>query len=1220
MRSFLTHSLLFVFLSFSMMLHGQGLAYYSFSSAVDSTQWVILADSNSIIPAGSGDNGVSAICPIGFRFPFGEESYAQFSVNTDGNFRLGPTATTNLAYNNPFSSFNSATNTPKINLLGCDGYMADNGYVRYQSFAGIDGDSLLVVEFATSTFSSSSRASLLKWQIHLHKSGDIVMIAGPETPSVMPAVSRQPGLCVNSSDGWVITSDTTAVAFTSGSSLSVPSRHWYDAYRCFTFARPRLACPRIQSLSYADVTSHSARVSFVPADTSINDWILTYDTLVVPLTTTEVVLDGLRPHTDYSVSVKTNCGTETSIETYTSFTTLYGLPPISQIQVDSIRPCAARISWNYIASQAEYQPTAYRLTLNSIDTTMSFLVGGRDTIIGGLTPQTNYQVVLASCADSLIGESRTTLFRTSDSACSRPLLTATASRANAVEIHWVWGGLDSIGIVEYRSNDDSLWIFLDTVASPSATLDGLLGGKAYAIRIGSVCTDTTLYAYSTAFVPSCSPVAYLRGTADTASIKLYWQSESASFKVEYGLQGFESGQGSVLMTQADSCILTGLTPDTRYDVKVYAVCVPGDTTAAAEISISTACLCPEVSSLHANVLSASSAVLDWNAGGADSLWQIEYGMKGFSHGLGTTILTYAHPDTLIGLAAGSRYDAYVRPLCGTSDTGRWMKTQFVTNPCINPIGIGVNDTDAVSSNSPLAAVNNNRNYSLTEIILDRAILNGANEFVALDLFYTGQVPMIAKNDVDIYLMSINIDTFASANDFIPLQPWAKKVYSGPLNCTYGWNTFVFDSVYVYGGWDNLMAVIDDNSGASDGPSCTFRTLSASSGKMLSISDDILNPDLDSLDSLSYSRVLVSGRPEMQLVTCGAVCGTPFLTTTTSITCQSATIHWIGTAPEYEFSYRASSDSRWTETQSVGNDSVNLSDLLANTRYSYRVRQVCDSNLYSEWVSGTFVTDTLPCLVPTDLHSSSVVVGGVVLEWDDGGVSQPQTWIINLFSDEENRMDTIHSTFYSAMDLTDGVVYHAAVRKICHSGYVTDWSDTIDFTTLLCRPVADIKVRHVTHTSAELSWTPGGNSNEWMIQYGDLSLDEDSVIVILGQSSYSLTLTPYHRYHAKVRSICDDRAFSEWSEDIEFNATSVGVDEVSASQVRIYPNPTSSTANIEWNGLSGVVNVYIYDMNGRLLFHDKTAADVLKTPALPQGAYLVKVIGEDALSVHRLIVQ
>ena len=290
----------------------QTLEDYTFSTGVDTTKWVDMSTATTILSPSGSDGLASSVRNIGFPFPFGEEGYAQYSVNTDGNLRLGPTVTGTGSYSSPFSSSNCNYNNPKINFFGCDGYgVSGSHYVKALNIADTNGGSLLVVEFCMGTYTSTTRNELYKWQIHLYSNGNIEAVYGP-APGTAPAVAHQPGLCVNSSDGWVINSSNIATHFTAGSSTTIPSGTWHEPGRYYSFTRPVITCPKPIAISVSNMTAHSFDISWTDT-TQTSQWLmkLTQGSTVVTsaiVNDTNYSFTSLTDNTLYTISVAGICG------------------------------------------------------------------------------------------------------------------------------------------------------------------------------------------------------------------------------------------------------------------------------------------------------------------------------------------------------------------------------------------------------------------------------------------------------------------------------------------------------------------------------------------------------------------------------------------------------------------------------------------------------------------------------------------------------------------------------------------------------------------------------------------------------------------------------------------------------------------------------------------------------------------------------------------------
>ena len=315
MFKFLQKLLLLAALCVPWATQAQNLGDYTFSTGTDATLWVDMSGATQILTPTGNDALASSVQSIGFVFPFGNDVFTQFSVNTDGNLKLGgsPTGTSN--YSTPFSSSNANVNSPKINAFGCDGYgVANSHYVKKMMV----GDSMLVVEFCTGTFNSTTQSQLYKWQVHLHTNGNVEIVypAADNLPTQSPNTTRQCGLCLNSGDGWTISATHVATHFTSGTSTTIATGTWPDANRYYRFVRPAVSCPSPYNLT-AEATQTQATLSWTPYGTE-SEWVVTIGNTTVTVPDTFYVETGLSANTDYTFTVQAVCGYGDSSEVRTA--------------------------------------------------------------------------------------------------------------------------------------------------------------------------------------------------------------------------------------------------------------------------------------------------------------------------------------------------------------------------------------------------------------------------------------------------------------------------------------------------------------------------------------------------------------------------------------------------------------------------------------------------------------------------------------------------------------------------------------------------------------------------------------------------------------------------------------------------------------------------------------------------------------------------------------
>ena len=739
----------------------------------------------------------------------------------------------------------------------------------------------------------------------------------------------------------------------------------------------------------------------------------------------------------------------------------------------------------------------------------------------------------------------------------------------------------------------------------------------------------------------------------------------------------------------------------------------------------TTCFVPTY--VYATNTTASTLTLDWADISTTTEWQVEYGPHGYTRGssAGTLLTTNAHPVVINGLDYLSDYDFYIRPICSEYDSARWgFPTTLSTGMCDNSMiaSTGYSTSTGTSYRYP---VNNYYNYSLTETIIDSAELGGAMDIEYISYYYDYTSAMTDKINCTIYFQPTARTTFGSTSDAEALNPaTAVKVYTGPLNCSQGWNYFALDTVYHYDGNGNLLVIVDDNSGDYQSTSYVFKTQSCTGNKTLYYYSDSYNPDVTNPSSFSGSKYIDSSRVVMQLISC-SVCRQPDITGI-SHTYESATVTWSGEGTSYEVNLKETNAPNWPDNNiTVTGNSHTFTGLQYTTDYTFRVRQDCNADNigYSDWVEGTFVTDSLPCFAPDSLHVTAVTNATATFDWTPVGIET--AWDIHVwFSGDVDSVFTVNTHPFTIGGLTPSVTYQAAVRGLCH--VVGDWSDTITFTTAVCPDVTGLNVNTVASNSVTISWSNNPLAVSWILEYGyhgfdlgtgtqvictdpfyvvnglignmeydfrvravcgsdwqsegwanvtattlpsgvpceaptgvsavvsgntatvswtpgegNLSFEleygthgfahGDGTIVAATVSPITLSNLDYETdYDLYVRGICAENTYSDWSQQASITTGTVGIsdEDMSTGHVpscTIYPNPTNSATTISVNGISGKVRIAVVDMNGREVTTEtlNCSGDCTKTmevDRLAQGAYFVRITGENASMVRKLIVR
>ena len=121
-----------------------------------------------------------------------------------------------------------------------------------------------------------------------------------------------------------------------------------------------------------------------------------------------------------------------------------------------------------------------------------------------------------------------------------------------------------------------------TSMADSVFLTGLMVDSTYEVYVQDVCSaiDTSGWAGPLSFLHvSCSTSVNLTASnMGLGSALVNWTSNNpgASYSIEYGPTGFAQGTGTVVTSNVDSAIISGLMIDSTYDVYVIEICSPTD--------------------------------------------------------------------------------------------------------------------------------------------------------------------------------------------------------------------------------------------------------------------------------------------------------------------------------------------------------------------------------------------------------------------------------------------------------------------------------------------------------------------------------------------------------------------------------------------------------------------------------------------------------------------
>lgn len=219
------------------------------------------------------------------------------------------------------------------------------------------------------------------------------------------------------------------------------------------------------------------------------------------------------------------------------------------------------------------------------------------------------------------------------------------------------------------------------------------------------------------------------------------------------------------------------------------------------------------------------------------------------------------------------------------------------------------------------------------------------------------------------------------------------------------------------------------------------------------------------------------------------CLTPtgFAVVSNSITNHNASLTWEGTCNSYQVKYRPS-DGEWQLVTTTA-ASVTLTGLSAETRYEATLQGDCDEAGMSKVVGSITFTTSEACPAPSDLAYFNRKSSSVVLSWTNGGAAN---WVVAYKKTTDENFSvmnvgtddvTIDSTTvtYRLTGLVPETSYIVKVRDNCNGDGLSEWTSTVEFTTLSTCTVEEVTISNITHHAATVNWT-GESASGYTVRY------------------------------------------------------------------------------------------------------------------------------------------
>ena len=624
--------------------------------------------------------------------------------------------------------------------------------------------------------------------------------------------------------------------------------------------------------------------------------------------------------------------------------------------------------------------------------------------------------------------------------------------------------------------------------------------------------------------------------------------------------------------------------------------------------VSMAPTCLPIRHLEVAATTITSVTLDWDDIVSAGTWAIEYGTRGFARGTGTMQNVTSHPVTISGLLSATTYDFYVVPVCSATDHSDTVKITASTG-CA-PVNLPYIETfEGVTAVSYSAAGElpicwlgysngTNDNY-FPHVTGSSSLYHYAQPSSSNSLTMTSGSETYGDTKI-VALPLLNAEINGTTVAF-----WYRLENSSYGTLTVGYVTSDnLDASYVPVQTMNptttmTRATVDFSNIPATATRIAFRWVN--SGTYYSVG-------IDSIVVSSSSTPIECEAPEVTIDT----------TTETSVTISIA-----GNAINYEVvAVEGNWDSEATGV-TISNTNYTFNNLTAGTHYYIGVRSVCAAEVYSDWTVVDTMTVEHPCAVPTNLTATNVTLHGATLGWTNGEEGQ-NAWEIAINGTNYSDTIAVQENPYTVSGLVNGVTYSFSVRAVCSETNKSAWSAPQSFTTTSCGVVTNVNHTTVTDSSAVITWTAPAGATTFEMEYGpkDFAQGAGTTVSNINGTTYTITgLRANRDYDVYVRTVCDESTTSLWSNVHTFHTQEgTGIDDVNSANISLYPNPASSTVTLM--GIEGMATVTVVDMNGResgkWTVTDGTLT--IDVTGMAQGAYFVRIVGEQVNAIRKLIVR
>ncbi|MGI8893375.1 MAG: fibronectin type III domain-containing protein [Bacteroidia bacterium] len=387
-----------------------------------------------------------------------------------------------------------------------------------------------------------------------------------------------------------------------------------------------------------------------------------------------ISINSLASGTQYDFQVQSNCnGTLSSWSSVANFTTTTVIPTCNTptgLTAINITFNSAQLNWNSTGA------VSYKIQYKINGSSSWTLVTSNSTsiTINSLTPVTQYIFQLQSaCSGGLLSSWSSGSNFTTLASCGEPTLLNTDSiSTNAATVNWNSTGATSYEL-RYRKVNEINWIY-NTTSATSFHITGLDTNTSYEYQISSICNGSNS-AYSiiqnfTTLELCDNPVSISLISSSQSTLTLQWiPTGAANYELRFRPEGTSVWYFAIATSELIT--LTGLVPQTPYDVQVRSLCNSNNSNYSTLQSYQTTPLCVDPSAVNITLQSNGRVIVSWMSSNS-IYYEFRYRISGTTNWNSATVSI--NQVELSNLNPATNYDFEVRSICNAIDTSGYSQT------------------------------------------------------------------------------------------------------------------------------------------------------------------------------------------------------------------------------------------------------------------------------------------------------------------------------------------------------------------------------------------------------------------------------------------------------------------------------------------------------------------------------------------------------------------